>query len=347
VRFVVYGAGAVGGVLGAQLFRAGHEVVLIARGAHYEAIRDQGMRFETPTGAETLPIPIVADPGEAMLQSDDVVVCAMKSQDTLAAVNRLSETAPSNITIVCAQNGVSNEQMALRSFRRVYGMCVVILATFVEPGVVEAFGTPNIAIIDVGRFPHGSDDTAAAIASAFDRAQCASVLVPDIMRSKYGKLVTNLGNAVEACCGRDRAAPIVERARAEGVAVLSAAGIDHTTSAEEAARRANLMRFGTIEGRQYGVSTLQSLARRTGAVEVDYLNGEIVLLGRLHGIATPINEALQRIVNKLARGRLPPGSMSADELEAAVEHEIRRADWSRTTVRTGVAAATHQERDLL
>ena len=65
-------------------------------------------------------------------------------------------------------------------------------------------------------------------------------------------------------------------------------------------------------------STAQSLARRTGAVEVDYLNGEIVLLGRLHGVATPVNLALQSVLGHAAASGIEPGFMSLPELEDVV-----------------------------
>jgi len=67
MRFVVYGAGAIGGVVGARLFQSGHEVVLIARGAHYEAIRDKGLRIQSPADDETLPIPVVDHPSRLTL----------------------------------------------------------------------------------------------------------------------------------------------------------------------------------------------------------------------------------------------------------------------------------------
>ncbi len=63
-----------------------------------------------------------------------------------------------------------------------------------------------------------------------------------------------------------------------------------------------------------GGSSWQSLARRAGSIEADYLNGEIALLGRLHGVATPVNAALQEVANELARAGDPPESLSFAEL---------------------------------
>jgi 2-dehydropantoate 2-reductase len=69
----------------------------------------------------------------------------------------------------------------------------------------------------------------------------------------------------------------------------------------------------------FGGSSWQSLARGTGSVEADYLNGEIVLLGRQYGVPTPVNETLQRLANTAARERRSPGSMTVAEVTAAVE----------------------------
>lgn len=64
MRYIIYGAGAVGGVIGARLLQQGHEVVLIARGPHLDAIRGHGLTLETPDGTATLAIAAVAHPSE-------------------------------------------------------------------------------------------------------------------------------------------------------------------------------------------------------------------------------------------------------------------------------------------
>ena len=89
MRFVMYGAGAIGGVVGAQLHRHGHEVVFIARGAHYRAIRESGLRFASPEVTVTLPVDVVDAPDQIDFRADDVVVLAMKSQDTEGALDRV------------------------------------------------------------------------------------------------------------------------------------------------------------------------------------------------------------------------------------------------------------------
>ncbi len=116
------------------------------------------------------------------------------------------------------------------------------------------------------------------------------------MRWKYAKLLNNLGNAMDALCGPDAdGRDLQQRARSEGAACLRAAGIDPISPEEDSARRGDRFQWdGPANRSRPGASSWQSLARGTGSIEADYLNGEIVLLGRLHGVPTPVNLMLQR-----------------------------------------------------
>src|ERR1700691_2305865 len=105
MRVVVYGAGGARGVLGGRLSEAGHDVVLLARGAHYDALDKDGLRLETPDGAIMLPIPVAPAPDEVDFRDDDVVLLTMKSQDTGPAVAALAAVAPPDLPVVCVQNG--------------------------------------------------------------------------------------------------------------------------------------------------------------------------------------------------------------------------------------------------
>ena len=317
MRFVVYGAGAIGGVVGGRLAQYGHEVVLIARGEHHDAIRDGGLRLATPDQETvTLSIPVVSHPAGIDFGDDDVVLLAMKSQHTGKALSALGATAPASVAVVSVQNGVANEPAALRLFEDVYGVCVVCPALHLEPGVVEAHAAPLTGILDIGRFPHGADARAEAISAAFRSSTFESVARTDIMRWKYAKLLNNLGNAVDALCGPDpEARPLQRRAWEEGAECLVAAGIDAVTPEEDAARRGDHFPWGGSAARSRpGASSWQSLARGTGSIESDYLNGEIVLLGRIHGVPTPVNRLLQQTASRAAREGLAPGSFLVDEL---------------------------------
>jgi 2-dehydropantoate 2-reductase len=321
MRIVVFGAGAIGGVIGARLYQHGNDVTFVARGDNFRALSGNGIRLETPDESATLSVPVVARASELSLGPDDVVVLTVKSQDTREALVDLVASIPAQVAIVCAQNGVENERVALRHFANVYGVCVMCPATHLTPGVVQASSSPVTGLLDVGRWPEGVDERAAAIAGTLSGATFDSVARSDIARWKYGKLLMNLGNAVEAICGTDEPAPqLTRRAVDEGVRVLDAAGIAFVSREEDRARRGDLLSVSPVDGKERGGgSTWQSLMRGTQSVETDYLTGEIVLRGRLAGIATPVNELLQRLANELARERRPPGALSEAEVLAQLD----------------------------
>lgn len=314
MRFIVYGAGAVGGVVGARLFQHGYDVVLIARGAHGDAIRTHGLRFEWPEGGETLPIPAVEHPSRVTFAAGDVVLLGVKSQDSAEALRTLAAYAPPTTPVASLQNGVANEPLALRFFPNVYGICVLCPAEHLEPGVVRANSWPFVGGLDIGRYPTGADETAGTVAAALASSGFASVARAGIMPWKYGKLLANLGNAIQALLG-EHTDEIAQRARDEGVACLAAAGIDFEVH-HPYRERMTLRPVGDRARR--GGSSWQSLERGTGSVESDYLNGEIALLGRLHGVPTPVNTRLQHLMALRARTHGRPGGLTRAEFEAGL-----------------------------
>ncbi|WP_037834583.1 ketopantoate reductase family protein, partial [Streptomyces sp. NRRL S-481] len=87
MRYIIIGSGAVGGSIGGRLHESGRAVVLVARGAHFEALRDNGLRLTVPTGTLTLDVPVVPRPEDVELREDDVLVLAVKTQDSVAALD--------------------------------------------------------------------------------------------------------------------------------------------------------------------------------------------------------------------------------------------------------------------
>jgi 2-dehydropantoate 2-reductase len=320
MRFIIYGAGAVGGTIGARLQQSGREVVLIARGAQATALGARGLRLETHAGVEQLALTVVSHPGELSFGAEDRIVMAMKTQDLEAALDELAAVAPSHLPVACAQNGVEAERLALRRFERVYSIALLLPTVYLEPGVVQAFGTPLSGVLDIGRYPHGSDVVSEQLSAAFREAGFGSEVREDILRLKYAKLLSNIGNAIEALCGPGArtSSTVAELARQEGLAVLRAAGIDHDS--EGLRRRSESVNSRPLAGQaRPGGSSWQSLRRQTGSVESDYLNGEIALLGRLHGVPTPVNHLLQRLANEYARKRELPARMALEDLQQRVE----------------------------
>ncbi len=317
-RYIIYGAGAVGGVIGGRLFQQGHDVVLIARGRHLDAIRGHGLTLETPDTSTTLRISAVAHPSELRFTGDDVVLMTMKTQHTAAALADLHTTAGPHVPVVCAQNGVENERLAARRFANVYGMLVLLPATHLDPGRVQAHCAPVSGVLDAGCYPSGSDALIARVTADLDASGISAHPTADIMRWKYAKLLSNLGNAVQASCGLGgNTRALHARLRDEAIACYRAAGIDWASDDEMNERRRPMSPMREIAGHaRAGGSSWQSLARKTGSIETDYLNGEIALLGRLHGVATRANAALQAIASRMARDGAAPGSVSVHDVEA-------------------------------
>jgi len=316
IRFLVYGAGAIGGTIGGRLFEAGHDVTLVARGDHLTALRDRGLDLVSAGGRSLLPVPVVGHPSEAKLADGDVVVLAMKSQDTADAVAALVAHAPPGIAVVCAQNGVENERVVLRSFAHVYAMNVMCPATHLEPGRVVVHSSPVSGLLDLGRYPEGVDDVAVDVAAALSSATFASEPRADIMRWKYRKLIMNLANVALAVCGESpERRDLVRLLRAEGEAVFAAAGVDVISVDDDRRRRGDLLQQPPIPGVEgNGGSTWQSLARGAGSIETDYLTGEVVLLGRLHGVPTPASALMQHLAAEAVAARRPPGHLPAAEV---------------------------------
>lgn len=326
MRFVVVGAGAIGGTIGARLHQAGEQVVLIARGEHGAALARDGLHFVAPDGEFRLRIPCAEHPSEVEWRDGDVALLAVKSQQTVAALDALAE-AGAEVPVICAQNGVANERMALRRLPDVYGMVVNLPALHLDPGVVVTHGGGTGGILDVGRFPSGSDRCAVAIAEAMTHAGFSSRADDRVMRWKYAKLLGNLGNALQAAVvpeggeGFDEDAVEVLRAlRREALACYAAAGIECADRDAVRDRHENTYRMADIPGwPRGGGSSWQSVQRGTGNIETDYLNGEITLLGGLHDVPTPANRMCQLLARRMVRERLPVGSFSGREVRALID----------------------------
>ncbi|MFC4174899.1 ketopantoate reductase family protein [Microvirga sp. GCM10011540] len=320
MRIIVYGVGAIGGTVAAALALSGQQVIGIARGAQLEAIRTDGLLLRSPDRTARAHFPCVSDPAEIDFRADDAILLTMKTQDTLAALERLRAAGVVEQPIFCVQNGVTNERLALRRFPEVHGVTVMMPATISAPGEVSAFSTPRHGIFDIGRYPGGSNRHDTALAEALEAANIAAFVTPDVMQSKYGKLLLNLRNILEAALGLDADLKhFGALLRAEAEAVFAAAGIPWRDIGASDPRREQLMRYQPIPGvDRSGGSTTQSLARGAGSVETDYLNGEIVLLGRLHWVPVPANAYFVELSARMVREKLKPGAISVSEAEAGL-----------------------------
>lgn len=297
MRFVVYGAGAIGGFVAGRLALANIPVTVIARGEHALAIRKHGLQVRAPDDDYQVPLDVIESIDGIGTGEDAFVLLCVKSHDTTAALRELSGAIPDSTPVACLQNGVENERQAARLFAHVYGVSVMSPNVFLEPGVISAYSSPTIGVLDVGPYAGGKKSHLDELSGSFMRAGFSSSVLPDIMRYKYGKLLNNLGNAVEVVCGPpSRRGPVTALAQQEGRACFAAHSIAYT----EDSPNSSLVTPQPIHGRKRPAgSTWQSVQRRSAATETDYLNGEIVMLGRQAGVEAPMNRLLQQLVRQV------------------------------------------------
>ena len=322
MRYVILGAGAIGGTIGGHLHRAGREVVLIARSAHVAAVRACGLRLLTGDGNYRLNVPAVDAVGVVgPFGAEDVVLLTCKAQHTVAALGELRAAgAPAELPVVCCQNAIWNETHAQRVFRNVYGAVVFVPGVYLQPGEVVNARTGHYGYLEVGRYPAGTDPLCTTLAEDLEAAGFAAAANPTVMRAKGAKCLGNLANAVTAITGSHRGSDAyLAQVRDEARRVWRAAGIDFEESEEFAARRERRYHGSNRWPKGHGSpsrggSSWQSLVRGAGSVESEFLNGEVVQLGRLLGIPAPCNEVLWRRAEQMARDRTQPGRYSIAEL---------------------------------
>ena len=230
-------------------------------------------------------------------------------------------TAGELLPILTALNGVVSEEMALRYFERVIGVCVWMPAAHIEPGEVIVRGTPIPGTFHIGTVPGRSRRVGAArprrarldcrgVAHRASRRRHA-VEVPQARQQPRQRVPGPRRSDTVRPDGSSRAA------EDEARAVLEAAGVEVIDDETEAAERATSgLRITEVPGQlePLGGSSWQSLARGTGDIETDYLNGEIVLIARRHGMKAPINAGIARLARRAAAEGQAPGAITAEAL---------------------------------
>jgi 2-dehydropantoate 2-reductase len=323
MRLIVYGAGGIGSVLGGHLFRRGFEVVLVGNAQHVDAIRAHGLTLVTGDQTYTLPVPAVKTAHElAPFRANDVVLLCAKSQHTLRCLGQLRTAgAPRTLPIFCCQNSIWNEPAATRSFDNIYGVMILVPAYFMTPGVVVNTMAQQFGQLDIGCYPRGIDTLAEEVAQTLRDAGFIVSTHEDVMRPKAAKCLHNLANALDAITGTwDGARDFILETQREAKQIWDAAGIAWEDADSFKQRTQG---FGArqqtppgYDGRIAKSSSWQSLARGTGNIEAEQLNGDVVALGRLLGIPAPYNELLWRTAADMARAGDAPGKYTLADLSA-------------------------------
>ena len=315
MRYIIYGAGGIGSIMGGHLARTGHDVVLIGRPGHINAIKENGLKLITPTGTYQLHIPAVTGPEQIDFTQDDVILLCAKGQDTEGAMKDLKAVVD-DIPVFCFQNGVRNEGIAAAYFNRVFGVMVRVGAVYITDGEVVARRDPPGWYI-IGKYPEGTDELAEHVAEGIREAGYFTRVTADVMPYKWGKLMANLGNAVGAITSVDWESmmPLFRAASEEGAVIAAQAGI-RWISQEDVAKdwpEITAPLRGQLQTEAQS-STWQSLARYQGSVETDFLNGEIVRVAERLGLKAPINEKLAEITREMAEKQELPGKYTVSQL---------------------------------
>lgn len=290
--------------------------VVCARGTQLRRLSAEGLHYQRPSGTRSIRLHVKSRE-DLRLHCGDVLLLCVKTQDVEAVTSDWADlpvqggSVAADLPLVMFQNGLAAETIALRRFPRLYGASIKVPAVHLQPGRISVASSPQLAAVTVGRFPNGRDTITAALVDALRRANCLAEERDDIPRWKAAKLLHNVKNVLELFSGQDDAA--ADHLVAEARVVLTATGLDPARPEESGLDLSSwTIARGSI-GAPAGQSTWQSFTRGARS-EVDYLNGEIALLGSLHGIPTPWNRAAQRLAARLAASGGAPGSIDIAEL---------------------------------
>jgi len=319
VKVCIYGAGAIGGLLGARLARAGTDVSLIARGPHLEAIRRHGLRLVGEDEDFSVALPATSDPAE--LGAQDYVVVALKAQAVAGVVEQMQPLLGPGTAVVMAVNGLpwwyfhdrpgpyrdrrlasldpDGKQWQGIGPERVIGCAVYPAAEVVEPGVVRHFSGDRFSLGE----PDGSrSPRIAALSRAFIAAGLKAPIKTDIRTEIWVKLWGNVAfNPISALTGATLARICADPAtRALARAVMS--------EAEAVAGRLGITMPIDVERRiegaasigEHKTSMLQDLERGR-PLEIDAVVGAVAELGRIVEQPTPTLDALYALICQRAR----------------------------------------------
>jgi 2-dehydropantoate 2-reductase len=324
MRFVVYGAGAVGSVLGGHLALNRHDVLLIAREPHAKAIKEnKSLRMKSVTGDYSVSLRADTKLVRKDIDDDTCVFFTPKSNDTKRCVELLSEIAPPETPVLSFQNGVVNEDIIATKFENTYGGVCRMTCSLLQPGQVSF---RKIGRLVVGKYPKGAHSFPKKIAAILDEAGFDMSISKSIMCDKWLKLIVNLQSGFNAII-ENRDHDTVEFMELK-IGVL-----------EEAQKvlRADKMRAKSCDDRDLSIddvigelkkpkaprgpssvrvnnSTWQNLYLKRDVIENSYFHGPIIELAKKHGIDVPFNEVSLELVEESCTNKLGPNMFRAAEI---------------------------------
>jgi len=300
LNVAVLGAGAVGCFYGGLLARVGHRVTLIGRPAHMQAIAAHGLRMQTLSFDEQ--VPLAASTDASAVAGADLVLFAVKSTDTEAAGEQLRAHLKHGALVLCLQNGVDNAERlrAVLPGTQVAAAVVYVATEMAGPGHLRHHGRGELVLEPIPCDPSRSG----AIAQAFAAAGVPTEISDNVRGALWAKLILNCAYNALSALGRLPYGELVQRPGvlevirdvvAECRAVAAADGVVLPSDMDAAVQR-----IPETMPTQHS-STAQDLARGKPS-EIDFLNGHVVNRGEALGVPTPANRVLWTLV-KLAQRR--------------------------------------------
>jgi 2-dehydropantoate 2-reductase len=306
MRIAVMAAGAVGGYFGGRLAAAGHDVGFLARGAQLEAIRSNGLKIDSPLGNLHLQnLRVSADPKE--IGPVDIVLFAVKLWDTEIAAEAARPLVARDTRVITLQNGIdSAERVAsILGAEQVVGGSAYIASVIAAPGVISH--TSQFARMVCGRVDGSPDAQLAAFTAAAREAGIDITQSDTINRERWEKFVFLVGLSGATGAMRSPLGPILSdpdtraffrNLMAEVIALAAASGIRLPADFLE-----SRMQFADAAPAGMKASLLHDL-ERGNRLELDWLAGKAVALGRELGVPTPVNEAVYATLKLHRMGRL-------------------------------------------
>jgi 2-dehydropantoate 2-reductase len=302
MRIAVYGAGAVGGYLGAKLAEGGSDVSLIARGAHLAALRRDGLTLQSSDGQRTtIPVRAVEDPAE--VGAVDVVLFLVKSYDTEAGAQAIAPLLGEHTMVVSLQNGVDNEARIAATVgrERVLGGAVYILVSVIEPGVIRVGRAPRVVMGEMQ--PGPASERVVALVEAMRAGGIEAVADDDVRRAKWEKYVLLVAFSAVTAATQLTIGDI--RASAAATEMLRAV----MTEAWTVGRAFGVPLADDLVDRQFRLVMAQRDTEATSLrhdlvtghrMELDALQGTLRRLGRETGVPTPWTDAAYAILEPWA-----------------------------------------------
>ena len=291
MKIAVMGAGAIGGYFGGRLAQAGFDVSFIARGAHLAAIREYGLKVLSPLGDFTIhPATVTDDP--AKVGPVDVIMFMVKNYDTLQAAEQIRPLVGPDTAIIHFQNGVDARAMlsSVLGAGHVLSGVAFIPASIQEPGVIKH--NAELAKLVFGEFDKQITPRALSFLDALEKAGVTGEIPADISMVLWSKLMFLTSMSAINCITRQPVGLV--QSDGETIALymdamreVAAVAVAHGVSLGEEAI-ANNMALAKSFPPNNKTSMFQDLeaGRR---LEIDYLSGAVVRLGREKGIETPIH----------------------------------------------------------